>query len=236
MLNRLRRSASYANVASTVALFLALGGVSYAAVTLPSNSVGTSQLKKHAVTLAKVSDGARTALKGRRGETGPTGAPGTTGAVGPVGPVGPAGAVGPAGTQGQPGIQGVQGNQGIQGNQGDPGTPGSARAYGEVNGDGTLIAGHTKGDVTITRPNGPTDGKYCVTVAGIDSSTTTIGVTLSRASDGDAAPPAEAPGNQINGCVATGWSVSLGVLTSPLVAGDPVVFVPADEAFSFIVA
>jgi len=31
---------------STVAVFLALGGSAYAAVTLPSNSVGTKQIKK----------------------------------------------------------------------------------------------------------------------------------------------------------------------------------------------
>src|SRR5450755_2158966 len=125
MFNRLRRSASYANVASTVALFLALGGVSYAAVTLPSNSVGTPQLKKHAVTLAKVSDGARAALKGQRGAKGPAGA---TGAQGLTGAVGPAGAVGAQGPKGD------QGTQGIQGQQGEP-----VRAFGEVAvaGDGT---------------------------------------------------------------------------------------------------
>ncbi len=32
---------SYANVVATLALFLALGGVSYATVKLPRNSVGT---------------------------------------------------------------------------------------------------------------------------------------------------------------------------------------------------
>ncbi|MGH2905228.1 MAG: hypothetical protein ACRDKI_00485 [Solirubrobacterales bacterium] len=45
---------TYANVVATLALFLALGGVSYAAATLPKNSVGTKQIKKNAVTGAKI--------------------------------------------------------------------------------------------------------------------------------------------------------------------------------------
>jgi hypothetical protein len=40
---------SYANVVATLALFIALGGASYAARSLPQNSVGTSQLKLGAV-------------------------------------------------------------------------------------------------------------------------------------------------------------------------------------------
>lgn len=47
---------SYANVAATVALVVALGGTAYAAG-LPRNSVGTPQLKKNAVTSAKVKPG-----------------------------------------------------------------------------------------------------------------------------------------------------------------------------------
>lgn len=46
---RVRGRLSYANVMSTLALFLALGGVSWAAATLPKNSVGTKQLRKYAV-------------------------------------------------------------------------------------------------------------------------------------------------------------------------------------------
>jgi hypothetical protein len=40
-----------------LALFIALGGTSYAAVKLPRNSVGTTQLKKNAVISSKVKDG-----------------------------------------------------------------------------------------------------------------------------------------------------------------------------------
>jgi hypothetical protein len=49
MLARLRRRASFANVTSALALFVALGGTSYAAITLPSNSVGAAQIRTGAV-------------------------------------------------------------------------------------------------------------------------------------------------------------------------------------------
>jgi hypothetical protein len=49
------RRLTYANVMATVAVFLALGGVGYA-VTIPSNSVGTSQLRPRAVTNAKLAN------------------------------------------------------------------------------------------------------------------------------------------------------------------------------------
>jgi hypothetical protein len=55
MLQRLRDRLTYANVMSTVAVFVALGGVSYAVSTLPANSVGTKQLRKHSVTSVKLS-------------------------------------------------------------------------------------------------------------------------------------------------------------------------------------
>lgn len=51
---RLRNRLTYANVMATLALFVALGGASYAATQLPRNSVGAKQLKKGAVTGAKV--------------------------------------------------------------------------------------------------------------------------------------------------------------------------------------
>ncbi len=54
MLRRIRSRLTYANVMSTVGVFIALGGVSYAAVKLPRNSVGGAQIKKNAVTGSKV--------------------------------------------------------------------------------------------------------------------------------------------------------------------------------------
>lgn len=72
-----------------VALFVALGGVGYAAVELPRNSVGTTQLKASAVTSAKVKDRSLLALDFKagelpRGEQGPAGERGATGPAGPT--------------------------------------------------------------------------------------------------------------------------------------------------------
>jgi len=56
MLRRLRTSCSFANLTAVTALFIALGGTSYAAITIPRNSVGAAQLRTNAVTSAKVKD------------------------------------------------------------------------------------------------------------------------------------------------------------------------------------
>jgi hypothetical protein len=52
-----------ATVIALLALFVALGGTTYAATSLPKNSVGTKQLKKNAVTSKKIKSGAVTAAK-----------------------------------------------------------------------------------------------------------------------------------------------------------------------------
>lgn len=92
-MRRLRRHLTFANVVACLALFIALGGASYAAFKLPKNSVGTKQLKNGAVTGAKVKRGSLTAKNFKKGQL-------------PAGPVGPRGAVGP---QGAPGPQGPAG-------------------------------------------------------------------------------------------------------------------------------
>ena len=50
-------------VVALIALFVTLGGVSYAAIRLPANSVGALQLKSNAVTPAKINANAVTAAK-----------------------------------------------------------------------------------------------------------------------------------------------------------------------------
>lgn len=84
---------------SVTALFVALGGTGYAAVTLPRNSVGSAQIKSRAVgsselrsssvtsraiksrsvALSDLSPSARTALRGQTGAAGPAGPPGPAG-------------------------------------------------------------------------------------------------------------------------------------------------------------
>lgn len=80
-MGRILARLTYANVMATVAVFIALGGASYAALKLPRNSVGPKQLKAGAVTLAKLNRASRTSL---------------TGPAGPQGPTGPIGAPGPS--------------------------------------------------------------------------------------------------------------------------------------------
>jgi hypothetical protein len=50
----MRRHLTYSNVIATIALFLALGGASYAAIKLPANSVGSKQIKNGAVSSADI--------------------------------------------------------------------------------------------------------------------------------------------------------------------------------------
>jgi hypothetical protein len=51
------------NTIALLALFIALGGTTYAATALPKNSVGPKQLKKNAVTNPKIANGAVTGAK-----------------------------------------------------------------------------------------------------------------------------------------------------------------------------
>lgn len=138
-MRRIAEHLTYANVMSTFAAFVALGGVSYAAVTLPKNSVGKDQLKKNAVTSTKIKDGAIQApdlapglLKA--GAAGPAGATGPAGADGQVGATGPAGAKGDTGSAGAKGDTGSQGIQGIQGIAG-PAGPSTGPAGGALTGN-----------------------------------------------------------------------------------------------------
>ena len=56
------------NTIALLALFVALGGTTYAATALPKNSVGTKQLKKNAVTAVKIKTARVTNTKiGERG-------------------------------------------------------------------------------------------------------------------------------------------------------------------------
>jgi hypothetical protein len=61
-INRLR-APSPALVVSFIALLVALGGTSYAAFALPSNSVGTRQIVNGAISTKKIRNGAVTASK-----------------------------------------------------------------------------------------------------------------------------------------------------------------------------
>lgn len=83
---KIRERLTFANVVACIALFVSLGGVGYAAVALPTNSVGPKQLKRGAVTPAKLSAASKQALVGATGAVGPVGTHGLDGAQGPQGP------------------------------------------------------------------------------------------------------------------------------------------------------
>jgi hypothetical protein len=138
------RVLTYANVTSTAALFIALGGVSYAAATLPSNSVGSKQLQANVVTSSKVKDGSLlradfkigelpTGVSGNRGPQGETGAQGDRGPQGERGVQGERGSQGLAGATGDVGATGLQGERGLSGVAGADGAPGLVGPAGPVN-------------------------------------------------------------------------------------------------------
>ena len=111
MLGKLGRHVRQQSIAY-MALFVAFGGVSYAATTLPRNSVGSAQIKKgqvktadigrNAVTSAKVKNGSLLRGDFKAGQL-------------PAGAQGPAGPAGPAGRDGAPGTAGPQGERGPAG-------------------------------------------------------------------------------------------------------------------------
>jgi hypothetical protein len=103
-----------------LALFAALGGSAYAAVTVTGNNIkdGTitgKDVKNSSLGTGKLSPSAVSSLTGRPGPAGPQGEKGAAGERGPIGVTG---------------AQGPKGDQGVAGKDGDPGPPGTARAYG----------------------------------------------------------------------------------------------------------
>ena len=124
-MSRTFRTTRYANVTATLALFVALGGTSYAAVTITGADIEDASIKSPdlalgAVTSAKVRNGSLTVKDFRSGELWP----GATGARGPAGPEGPAGARGAQGDRGE-GATGPPGPKGDRGSRGAPGAPGA---------------------------------------------------------------------------------------------------------------
>src|SRR4051812_19327222 len=95
-MTKLRDRLTYANVMATIAVFIALGGSSYAALKLPKNSVGARELRTGAVHSSEIRNGSvrpkdlapstRATLTGQRGPQGPRGLTGAAGAIGPQGP------------------------------------------------------------------------------------------------------------------------------------------------------
>jgi hypothetical protein len=120
-MKKIRGKLTYANVMATIAVFIALGGVSYAATQLPKNSVGSKQLKKGSVTPAKLSKASKKTLTGVVGRDGATGAQGPKGEKGEAGTAAPVGGTLPSGKT-------VVGAYGF--GTGDAGTPSDGITFG----------------------------------------------------------------------------------------------------------
>jgi hypothetical protein len=122
MLRRFRPRLTYANVVASIALFVALGGSSYAAVQLSKNDVRSKHIKngqvkradlsKHAVTSEKVKDGSLLSKDFKSGQL----------------------------VAGSPGAQGPKGDTGAPGPKGDTGTVDTSHFYDKAASDSRFLA------------------------------------------------------------------------------------------------
>jgi hypothetical protein len=142
LFRRSKLTISPGSVLALIALFVALGGVSYAAVTIngrniQNNSIPGKKLRNGAVTNNKVK---ANSLRANRLTAGARAS--LTGAQGPQGPTGP------------------RGERGAQGPGGVQGPAGTALAYAEVNPTTpSFVTERTSGFTEVTRPLG---GRYCL--------------------------------------------------------------------------
>jgi hypothetical protein len=134
----MRSRLTYANVTATLALFLALGGSSYAVVQYTGKNIRDGSL-----TTKDVKNRTLLAKDFRKGQL----------------------KAGPQGAKGDQGAQGIQGVQGEKGDDGAPGAPGSAAAYAKVDASGNLYGPPlTKNIDRATQINfgSPVVGYYCL--------------------------------------------------------------------------
>lgn len=119
-MKQIRKRLTYANVMSSIAVFLMLGGATaFAASQLATNSVGAEQLKKNAVTATKIK---KDAVTGPKVKANSLEASDFKAGQLPVGP------------------QGSQGPKGPKGDKGDPGTP-ATKLWAVLDGSGNLVRG-----------------------------------------------------------------------------------------------
>ena len=161
VLGTLRRRLSYANVIATLALFIALGGSSYAAIKVTGANVkdgsltgkdvrdaslAGQDLKKDAVTSREVRDGSLLAADFAPGQA-------------------PAGAQGPKGDKGDPGEKGERGEKG------DRGPAGSDASLNDVDAGGALTGKFPNPGLAINSVGGAQVAPNALTGADIDEST-----------------------------------------------------------------
>jgi hypothetical protein len=108
-----RAARRHSTAVAYLALFAALGGSAYAAVTVTGQNIkdGTvtgKDVKNRSLGTNKLSAKAVSSLAGDRGPAGPKGDPGLAGPLGQIGPQGETGPRGEAGPQGPSGISGIE--------------------------------------------------------------------------------------------------------------------------------
>jgi len=162
-------------VVSILALTVALGGTSYAAIALPANSVGSKQIKpsgvkgsdlaRNAVTSPKVKDGSLLSADFKPGQL-------------------EAGARGATGSQGPQGLKGDKGDPGTNGTNGTNGTTGApaTKYFARIAATGSLINGSTGASSTRDASG------YHVRFAGVTNFTTCAVMALPES---DGGPPGE---------------------------------------------
>lgn len=138
MFERFRGRLTYANVMSTLAVFLVLGGGAYAAVKIKKDSVKSKQIKAGAVKSAELAGDAVTSPKVMNGSL-----LGEDFAAGQL-------------PQGPPGPRGEQGLQGLQGAEG------SALGYADIQADGTFDAASSENLIASELTSG---NIYCLQFA-----------------------------------------------------------------------
>lgn len=132
---------NHATAVAYVALFVALGGTSWAALKITGRNVVDGTLETR-----DLSKKARAALKGAigpQGEDGQQGQAGSQGQAGPQGQIGPQGAVGP---QGQTGPKGDTGAKGDTGEKGDTGTVDTSNFFDKAASDARFLGLTAKAD------------------------------------------------------------------------------------------
>lgn len=163
----IRMRLRHSTIVSYLALFVALGGTSYAAVSLKANSVGSRQIRNHSVQVADLSadaapvSGAKLVSAVRDVVTDP----GTNLNIIVHGEKGDKGDQGESihGTDGAPGATGAAGAAGPQGATGPSGPRGVAIGYGHVAYNGVVDAQRSTANFDLVKPPN-TRGLYCVTL------------------------------------------------------------------------
>jgi hypothetical protein len=145
---KLRERLTFSNVVAMLALFVALGGTSVAAISLARNSVKARHIAPNAVDSAKVKNASLRAGDFRPGEL-PKGEKGDTGAAGAPG------APGTAGTPGTPGAPGPAGAGWAAGNTSSliPSTPGPGASVTALSPLGSSAPAGNFDSRTLLSPN-----------------------------------------------------------------------------------